>query len=192
MTRRRSRPWTVTLLAGVGVAIAARELPFVNWQRVVPPVDARPLTIRHDAKGDGRFGAPRSGHRSHRGIDLVAPLHSPVRAIRSGRVVEVGTHKGLGRFIRLQHPGRLHSLYAHLEEVKVKSGARVRQGEVIGTVGKTGNARHAWITPHLHLEVLQSGTPLDPKAIGLIALAPGVRDAPAHDDNEEDEDAGGG
>jgi murein DD-endopeptidase MepM/ murein hydrolase activator NlpD len=95
-----------------------------------------------------------------------------VRAIRSGRVVQVGLHRGLGRFVELEHREQLHSLYAHLREVSVEPGTRVRQGEVIGTVGKTGNARHLWITPHVHLEVLQEGKPIDPQTLGLQVVDP--------------------
>ena len=160
------------LLVGCGATIAVLEIPYVNWQPVVPPIDARPLVLRQDAKGDGRFQSPRSGHRRHRGIDLAAPLNSPVRAIRSGRVVQVGTHRGLGRFVELEHPAHLHSLYAHLNTVSVEPGARIRQGEVIGTVGKTGNARHPWITPHVHLEVLKDGEPINPQRLGLQVVEP--------------------
>ena len=167
--RSRRLPW---LLFGCGLAVAALELPYINWRPVAAPVDTRPLVIRKDARGDGRFRSPRSGHRRHRGVDLVAQLNSPVRAIRSGRVVEVGFHRGLGRFIELEHGSALRSLYAHLSDVSVGPGTRVRQGEAIGAVGKTGNARHAWITPHLHLEVLQDGEPVDPQTLGVQAVGP--------------------
>ena len=162
-----TRSFWVGVLLGCGVATAAWELPYVNWSRVAEPVDARPLVIRHDAKGDGQFLSPRSGRRAHRGIDLVATLNSPVRAVRSGRVVQVGRHRGLGRFVELEHHGKLYSLYAHLSDVVVEPGERVRQGAVIGAVGKTGNARHPWITPHLHLEVWKDGQPINPEMLGL-------------------------
>ena len=155
------------LALGCAGALAALQLPYVNWHRVAAPVDARPLVIRHDAKGDGRFAAPRSGGRSHRGIDLEAELDSPVRAIRSGTVVQVGEHRGLGRFIEVEHRGRLRSVYAHLNEVRVEPGARVRQGQLIGTVGKSGNARHPSILPHLHLELAKRGELIDPQTLGL-------------------------
>ena len=160
---------------GCGLSAAALELPYLNWHPVVPPVDARPLLIRQDAKGDGRFLSPRSGMRRHRGIDLSAALDSPVRAIRSGTVVQVGVHRGLGRFVELEHRGHLRSLYAHLNMVNVAPGARIRQGAVIGTVGKTGNARHRWITPHVHLEVLREGEPIDPRTLGLEVVEPVLR-----------------
>ena len=148
------------------------EVPYINWYPVVAPLEASPLVIRQDAKGDGRFLAPRSGRRRHRGVDLVAALHSPVRAIRSGTVVQIGVHRGLGRFVELEHRQHLHSVYAHLDEVLVEAGARVRQGTQIGTVGKTGNARHRWITPHLHLEVVKDGHPIDPQSLGLPIVDP--------------------
>ena len=165
----------VGLLVGGGIAAGALELPYVNWQPAAPPVDTPQLLIRHDAKGDGRFNSRRSGHRRHRGVDLAAPLDSPVRAVRSGTVVQVGLHRGLGRFVELEHRQQLHSLYAHLNTVCVAVGARVRQGEIIGTVGKTGNAAHPWIMPHLHLEVLQAETPIDPQLLGLRVVEPTVR-----------------
>ncbi len=178
--RWRRQGWLAGLLAGGGLVAAAYELPYVNWQPVVPPVDAHPLIVRMDAKGDGRFWSPRSGNRRHRGVDLAAPLNSPVRAIRSGTVAETGTHRGLGRFIKLEHRGGLRSLYAHLARVQVEPGARVRQGDVIGLVGKTGNARHRWITPHVHLEVWRDGEAVDPATLGLEVTEPDAegRDAP--------------
>ena len=160
-----------SLLVGL-FAWAAAELPYVNWRAVAAPVQTTPLTIRHDAKGDGRFLAPRSGRRSHQGIDLLAELDSPIRAIRSGRVVETGTHRGLGKFIWIEHRGALRSLYAHLSRIEVEQGARVRQGQLIGRVGKTGNARHRWILPHVHLEVRREGQPINPKQLGLVAKEP--------------------
>ena len=190
-TVRKGSFW-VGLLLGCGVTAAAFELPYVNWHPVVPPLDANPLTIRYDAKGDGRFFAPRSGRRRHRGIDLSAPLQSPVRAIRSGTVIQVGSHRGLGRFVELEHRHRVHSLYAHLDQVSVEVGARVRQGQTIGTVGKTGNARHPWITPHLHLEVLQDGAPVNPQTLGLQVVDPAARTVDRDTSSEEGDEARGG
>ncbi|MBI3330637.1 MAG: M23 family metallopeptidase [Candidatus Omnitrophica bacterium] len=176
----KRRAWLAWLVVGGGLVAAGYELPYVDWQAVVPPVDAQPLIVRVDAKGDGRFWSLRSGNRRHRGVDLAAPLHSPVRAIRSGTVTETGSHRGLGRFIELSHRGGLRSLYAHLARVDVEPGARVRQGDVIGLVGKTGNARHRWITPHVHLEVWRNGEPIDPATLGLAVTEPEREELDAH------------
>ena len=164
------RPWLVSGLAvvfGVLVGWGAHELPFQGWRAIVPPIDRVPLLIRMDAKGDGRFGSPRSGNRSHRGVDLSAPIGTPVRAIRAGRVIATGVHRGLGRYVELEHRQNLRSLYAHLDGVSAEIDQRVRQGQVIGTVGKTGNARSPLIQPHLHVEILRDSTPIDPATLGL-------------------------
>ena len=182
----------IGLAVAAGLA-AAFELPYVNWRAAVPPIDEQPMVVRHDAKGSGQFLAPRSGRRRHRGIDLVAPLHSPVRAIRSGRVIRVGVHRGLGRYVELEHRRQLRSLYAHLSEARVEPGARVRQGDIIGLVGKTGNARHRWITPHLHLEVVRAGEPMDPQTLGLHVTDPSARaDEQLAGEEQESLDASGG
>ncbi len=158
---------TVQVALLCGLVVAGVEAQYLNWHPIVSPVDTEPLRIRSDAKGKGGFGAPRSGNRRHAGIDLAAPLKSPVRAIRSGRVVTVGRHRGRGRYIDLEHGGHLHSRYAHLSEVRVEEGQRVRQGETIGLVGKTGNARHPAIMPHVHLEVWRDEERIDPQTLGL-------------------------
>lgn len=178
---RRRQYVGLLLLVGAGL-VAASEAPYLNWKPVVPPLDARPLVIRQDAKGDGRFQAPRSGHRTHRGVDLAAELESPVRAIRSGWVREAKFHRGLGWFVELEHRGGLRSLYAHLHDARVARGMRVRQGDLIGTVGKTGNARHALILPHLHLEILKDGARIDPQTLGFeFAQAPPLQAGAASD-----------
>ena len=163
------------VLMGAAVGWTAQELPYMNWRTLAAPVDEAPLVIRQDAKGDGRFGAPRSGNRAHRGIDLAAPLGSPVHSVRSGVVVTTGTHRGLGRYVELEHRGGLRSLYAHLQTIEVEVGRRVRQSERIGTVGKTGNARSRLITPHVHVELVKDGQPIDPTTNGLeVAQTPPV------------------
>ncbi len=159
------------LLLG-GVAWGVGELPYVDWQPLSAPLDHAPLVIREDAKGDGRFDAPRSGNRRHHGLDLVGTIGEPVHAVRSGRIIRAGQHHGLGLFVQIQHRGHWRSLYAHLQTMAVSEGQRVRQGQIIGTVGKTGNAHHPWIMPHLHMELAHEGTPVDPSTMGLAVIQP--------------------
>ena len=182
MTRTRRPSFWWGLILGFAAAVLMLEVPYINWHTAAPPVDAQPLVIRQDAKGDGRFGAPRSGRRVHRGVDLAAPLGSPVRAIRSGTVIQIGTHRGFGRFVELDHRNDLTSFYAHLDAVKVTMGQRLTQGQVLGTIGKTGNARHPWITSHVHLEVAKAGDLVDPATIGIQAVVVSARAAPSGDD----------
>ena len=169
---RAQHRYALAVIAAGLVGLAAwgiTEFPYIDWHPVAAPVEGEiPLKLRHDAKGSGFYGAPRSGGREHHGIDLAAPRGSPVYAIRSGRVVEAGQHRGLGRYVELRHRRGLSSLYAHLDEVLVRAGDRVRQGQPIGSVGKTGNARHPWIMPHLHLEVAQGRARIDPSSLGFV------------------------
>ena len=165
------RSFWVGLSLGLLLPFLAVEARYVNWRPMVPPIEARTLQVRQDAKGDGRFGAPRSGHRQHRGIDLLAPLNTPVRSIRSGTVLQVGTHRGMGRFVEIAHGRGLTSLYAHLATTTVEKGDRVIQGQHIGAVGKTGNARSPLISPHLHFEVARHGEVCDPATLGVRAMA---------------------
>jgi len=179
------RPVNVGLACAAGCAAlgvagglwAIRELHYVNRYEAVPPVDASPLLIRSDAKGDGAYQAPRSGGRLHRGVDLSAPMGSPVRAVRSGRVIEQGTHRGLGRYVVLDHGGGMVTLYAHMSDTLVRSGERVRQGQQVGAIGKTGNAGHRLIDPHVHFEVHLYGEAVDPARLGL-AWGEATGDAP--------------
>ena len=126
------------------------------------------IDIRYDTHGDGHFGARRSGGRMHQGIDLAADIGTPVYAARSGRVIisriikDKNTRRGSGNYVVLRHAGNFSTAYAHLSKVYVSENDFVRQGEIIGRVGKTGNANYKDMLPHLHFEIRINGTPRDP------------------------------
>lgn len=120
------------------------------------------IVIRSDSRGNGVFAAPRNGGRTHRGIDLFAEVGTLVLAAKSGRVVCAQSNPGMGKYVIIRHAGGLITLYGHLDSISVKKGQRLRQGEVIGRVGKTGNARGKAILPHLHFEVRKKGEYCDP------------------------------
>jgi murein DD-endopeptidase MepM/ murein hydrolase activator NlpD len=103
------------------------------------------------------FGARRSG-AWHQGIDLSAPKGTPVRATAAGRVVVAERSGDYGRTVVIDHGDGLRTRYAHLRRIAVEQGERVKTGEVIGEVGKSGNASG----PHVHYEVVRNGTPVDP------------------------------
>ncbi|MCD8232919.1 MAG: M23 family metallopeptidase [Cloacibacillus porcorum] len=101
--------------------------------------------------------------RRHTGVDLLAPKGTPVLAVLDG-VVEVVSNGGpgfrrYGKVIVINHNGKLLTLYSHNSSNDVKVGQRVKQGDVIAKVGRTGRAT----ANHLHFEVRNAkGTPLDP------------------------------
>jgi hypothetical protein len=108
--------------------------------------------------------------RPHMGVDLAAPRGTPVRAVADGWVSETGWMGGLGRAVRLEHVGDRVTTYGHLVEVApgIKEGVTVEQGQVIGYVGSTGLATGN----HLHYEVEEGGTVLDPMEFQVEPDAP--------------------
>ena len=99
------------------------------------------------------------GHHWHSGIDLAAARGTPVMATLPGIVTVVLSATGYGLHVIIDHGGGLSSLYGHLNTAIVVSGDYVDAGEVIGTVGSTGNASG----PHLHFEIRRDGIPEDPR-----------------------------
>ena len=108
--------------------------------------------------------------RSHNGTDFAAPTGTPIMASSDGRVRFVGNQNGYGKTIIVEHRDGYSTLYAHLNGFArgLKSGQRVRQGEMIGYVGMTG-----WATgPHLHYEIRVNNVPRDPMKVALPPVKP--------------------
>lgn len=166
MGKTALRPWLtdgIALLCVVGVACGAYAWTFADRVAFLPPLVGQSLVVRHDLHGQGTFGAPRHGRRVHRGVDLIAPVGTPVRAVKGGWVTEATNDpRGMGNHVIVWHGRGLSTLYAHLSRLDVRRGQRVRQGQMLGAVGKTGNARARDITAHLHFEVHEHGEPVDP------------------------------
>lgn len=96
--------------------------------------------------------------RMHNGVDFGAGHGTPVWAAGAGEVVWAGGRGGYGNTVIVDHGNTLATLYAHLSTVSVSVGATVNPGQVVGAVGSTGLSTG----PHLHFEVRQSGTPVNP------------------------------
>jgi murein DD-endopeptidase MepM/ murein hydrolase activator NlpD len=108
----------------------------------------------------------------HTGVDLAAPVGTPVYAPADGVVVFAGRYPlkqsvawwRYGKLVALRHGSRFITLFGHCDEIRVRSGRKVKQGDEIATVGNTG-----WSTsPHLHYEVRHRGEeggfdPIDPR-----------------------------
>lgn len=103
---------------------------------------------------------PMGGQGSdfHYGIDLAVGTGTPVLAAADGVVRLAGSHKSYGNYLRILHADGDETLYAHLQYLFVRSGQQVTAGQVLGTVGQTGNATG----PHLHFELLHKGYRYDP------------------------------
>lgn len=102
------------------------------------------------------FGRREDGH--HDGIDVQAPIGTPVRAARGGTVVYSGRLRGYGNLVIVDHGGGLATVYAHNQRNLVRPGERVGASQRIATLGATGQVSG----PHLHFEVRQRNVARDP------------------------------
>ena len=105
--------------------------------------------------------------RFHAGVDIGASWGSPIVAAGDGQVVAAGWAGGYGREVQIAHGGGTVSLYGHMSEIVTSAGSFVHRGQLIGYVGSSGLSTG----PHLHFEVRQGGTPVNPLGI-RFASAP--------------------
>jgi murein DD-endopeptidase MepM/ murein hydrolase activator NlpD len=105
--------------------------------------------------------------RAHLGVDYRAPAGAPVVAVADGFVVSAGLSGGAGRMVHLRHANGFETEYLHLSVTSVRTGARVRQGELIGRVGSTGLATGA----HLDYRLKKDGAFINP-VTGHRAMPP--------------------
>ena len=112
------------------------------------------------AKGEFTSGYGMRWGRVHRGIDIAAPIGTPIIAAASGKVVTAGwSEDGFGNKVEIQHPDGTITLYAHTSRVLTRVGARVRQGQQIAEMGSSGFSTG----PHLHFQIHPGGkTAVDP------------------------------
>lgn len=108
--------------------------------------------------------------RPHRGVDYGAPKGTPIKAAGDGKVIFRGRKGGYGNVVILQHGGNITTLYAHMSKFarKARNGSRVKQGQVIGYVGRTGTATGN----HLHYEYRVSGVHRNPRTVKLPQALP--------------------
>lgn len=139
------------LLRGGRFRVSIREVPSIKF----------PVSGKNSQAIQSFFGDPRDGgSREHHGVDIFAPRHTPVLAPSNGRISRVGEGQIGGRYVWLYDQERsMHLYFAHLETQEVKVRDLVITGQVIGTVGNTGNARYT--PPHLHFGIYRNG-PIDP------------------------------
>jgi peptidoglycan LD-endopeptidase LytH len=151
-------PWwkrALVLTALVGL-VGVLTLHRTAWALVR---NAAPVSLQVPVAGVARpslrssFGEPRSGHRSHHGIDIFARRGTPVVAACAGEVVRIGQDRLGGNVVWVAGGASRLYYYAHLESFRpgLRVGERVTSGTALGRVGTTGNARGT--SPHLHFGV---------------------------------------
>jgi len=138
------------------------------------PVEQGRIEARFGRAVDPRFGTVTL----QTGIDIRAPLGTPVRSVWSGKVAHAGWFRGFGNLIILDHGQGMFSLMAHLDQLHKAVGDTVKAGEQVGTVGETGSLKGSY----LYFELRDGQRPLDPerwlrrgrKAQALLAGAKGA------------------
>jgi len=98
------------------------------------------------------------GMKFHKGVDIAMPVGREVQSARGGEVTFAGEQGAYGLTVIVDHGGGASTRYAHLSELRVKTGDVVGDGQLLGLSGRTGRVTGA----HLHFEVLENGQPVDP------------------------------
>jgi murein DD-endopeptidase MepM/ murein hydrolase activator NlpD len=115
-----------------------------------------PFAWPTDGRVSSTFGRRRAGW--HRGIDIEADLGTPVAASAAGTVVLSGYETRYGRVVKIEHLNGFMTVYAHNDHNLVEAGERVRLGQLIAAVGRTGRAT----AHHVHFEIRQAGLAYNP------------------------------
>ncbi len=124
--------------------LKTKRTHYFNW-----PVDQAVLTR----------GFLPNKRRPHLGVDLAAPKGTPIVASHDGSVIYAGKEfKGFGKMVLIEGERGWATLYAHLSEINTRTGDKIRQGEAVGKMGRTGRASGV----HLHFEIRQARGPVDP------------------------------
>jgi murein DD-endopeptidase MepM/ murein hydrolase activator NlpD len=125
----------------------------------VAPTSAPTFLLPVEGRILSDFG-PKSGGLHNDGINIAAPLGTPIRATADGTVAYAGDGlPGFGNLVLIKHDDGWTSAYAHAKSIAVKRGDTVRQGQIIGEIGATGTVTE----PQLHFELRQHDRAVDPK-----------------------------
>jgi murein DD-endopeptidase MepM/ murein hydrolase activator NlpD len=120
-----------------------------------------PINGARLSSGYGKRKHPILGYtKMHKGIDFAAPVGTPIFAAGNGTIAKIGRNGGYGNYIQIRHNDSYATAYAHMKGFAkgLKQGSRVKQGDIIGYVGTTGRSTG----PHLHYEILQNNTQVNP------------------------------
>ncbi|MGV9747103.1 M23 family metallopeptidase [Rhodococcus zopfii] len=128
---------------------------WLNDLNPIAPSTVQPVSGTLTSEFGPRWGA------HHGGIDIAAPIGTPIKSAADGTVLDAGPASGYGQWVRVLNDDGSTAVYGHVESYQVAAGQRVSAGDQIATVGNRG-----WSTgPHLHFEVWdQNGTKTDPNA----------------------------
>ncbi len=117
-----------------------------------------PVRGRISSEFGNRFHPIDKIVKFHAGIDIAAPVGTPIATAASGTVVFAGWNKGYGNMVIIEHPDGRQTRYGHASKLFVQTGDTVTAGQQIAAVGSTGKSTG----PHLHFEMREDGEPINP------------------------------
>jgi len=139
-----------------GASMSSFELKKALGELFIYPIIGRltsPFGYRRD---------PFTGRKSfHTGIDIAAPIGTPIKLTLDGTVSYTGYSSVYGNYVIVTHSGGYQSMYGHMHTIKVKRGQILSQGSIIGTVGSTGRSTG----PHVHFSVYKNGKLINPLTV---------------------------
>ncbi|WP_019636048.1 M23 family metallopeptidase [Paenibacillus fonticola] len=131
---------------------------YKEMMRILPtfwPTDSLKTTSPFGKRPD-----PFTGRLTlHNGLDIKGNVGDPIYAAADGSVTDTGYSSSRGNYVSIRHPSGLETHYLHMDEVSTTKGAKLKQGDKIGTLGSTGRSTG----PHLHFEVVKNGVMVDPE-----------------------------
>ncbi len=124
-----------------------------------------PIWPLDSARLTQKFAPPKNP--AHDGIDLSGPFKTKIITVEKGVVIYAGSRfRGYGKMVLIQHTKAWSTLYAHLNNIHIRTGQELTQGQLIGKMGRTGRASGV----HLHFELLKNKIPVNP-----IEFLPSIR-----------------
>lgn len=129
------------------------------YRGIKNPITDNMTFLFHPTRGGivtSAFGERSRG--GHRGVDIAVPSGTPIGAACDGIVSFVGYDDIYGNMVKIRHDENTETLYAHTSEILTDIGKEVKKGETIAKVGSTGRSTG----PHLHLELIYKGNPINP------------------------------
>ncbi|MFF2552963.1 peptidoglycan DD-metalloendopeptidase family protein [Nocardia sp. NPDC058058] len=151
--------------AEAAAAVAGEQQPWITGpapQGTLPPGFVMPSIGGFVLPAVGAFtsGFGARWGTFHAGIDIAAPLGSPIYAVAAGTVIDAGPAQGFGLWVRIRHDDGSISVYGHMYDFFVSVGERVPAGMQIARIGNRGDSTG----PHLHFEIIINGQHVDPQA----------------------------
>ncbi len=155
-----------TIIPSAGDMVSPSLPQLYSPDQYLPEGDRSSKGYMWPAKGVLTSGYGWRWGRMHKGIDIAAPVGTPIVAVADGEVISAGWNSGgYGNLVKLKHDDGSITLYAHNSKILVRRGQKVRQGQQIAKMGSTGFSTG----PHLHFEIHPRGS----KAANPIAFLPG-------------------